>query len=64
MYIKEGNYYGTRFVVSTPIGFMPDPNHCRGFPKRAFISHIKKYYGLIKGIYYGQAQQIAWGYFL
>jgi 2-polyprenyl-3-methyl-5-hydroxy-6-metoxy-1,4-benzoquinol methylase len=35
----------TRFVVSTPIGFMPDPHHVRGFTKKKFRRHIAKRYG-------------------
>ena len=54
---------GTKFVVSTPIGFMADPAHCRGFSKRAFIKHVNKYYGKIRGICYTGCQQIAWGHF-
>lgn len=54
---------GTRFVISTPIGFMPDPNHCRGFTKHEFIAHIEKYYGIIEEIHYNHCQQTACGYF-
>lgn len=52
------------FVVSTPIGFMPDPAHLRGFKKGDFIKHLEKYYGKVKDIHYTDGQQIAFGYFI
>lgn len=54
---------GSCFIVSTPIGFMPDPTHLRGFSKGAFIKHIERHYGTIKDIHYTKIQQIAFGYF-
>ena len=56
-------YSATRWVVSTPIGFMPDPHHLRGFSKAQFIRHLERNYGVIKGISYNDCQQTAWGYF-
>jgi 2-polyprenyl-3-methyl-5-hydroxy-6-metoxy-1,4-benzoquinol methylase len=35
----------TRYVVSTPIGWMPDPHHVRGFTKRQFRKHLARHYG-------------------
>ena len=54
---------GTKYVVSTPIGFMPDPHHCRGFSKKGFIAHLEKYYGTIDSIHYNGIQQTACGWF-
>lgn len=53
---------GTKFIVSTPIGFMPDPNHLRGFSECDLIKHIKKHYGIIDSIYYNNVQQVVCGY--
>jgi 2-polyprenyl-3-methyl-5-hydroxy-6-metoxy-1,4-benzoquinol methylase len=39
-----------RYVVSTPIGWMPDPFHVRGFTPEAFRSHLEKYYGPVTAI--------------
>jgi 2-polyprenyl-3-methyl-5-hydroxy-6-metoxy-1,4-benzoquinol methylase len=54
---------GTKFVVGTPIGFMPDPNHCRGFSKKQFITHLEKHYGIIDSIHYNGIHQTACGWF-
>jgi len=60
---KNLNPSNSCFVISTPIGFMPDPTHLRGFSKNEFIKHIERYYGIIKDIHYTKIQQIAFGYF-
>lgn len=54
---------GTKFVISTPIGFMPDPHHCRSFSECELITHIKKHYGIIDSISYNNVQQTVCGYF-
>jgi len=54
----------TAFIVSTPIGWMPDPYHVRGFSKRNFKRHLKKYYGTPKEIdLYSGYSQVAFGWF-
>lgn len=60
--IKNINY-GSSYVVSTPIGFMADPTHCRGFSREEFALHMEKYYGPIRGLCWTTCQQIAWGNF-
>lgn len=57
----KGKQIGAQFVVSTPIGFMPDPTHCRGFSTPDFYKHISTYYGKIRGVTYTECQQVAWG---
>jgi len=54
---------GTKYVVGTPIGFMRDPHHCRGFSKKEFITHLEKYYGTIDSIHYNGVHQTACGWF-
>ncbi len=50
------------FVVSTPVGFMPDPNHVRGFSKNSFKRHIRRHYGTLEGVDYSSGySQVAWG---
>ena len=53
----------TKWVVSTPIGFMLNPHHCRGFSKVEFIAHLKKHYGAIDSIHYTEIQQTGCGWF-
>lgn len=54
----------TAFLVSTPIGWMPDPYHLRGFSKREFKRHLKKYYGDSIEIDLSSGySQVAFGYF-
>ena len=54
----------TIFIVSTPIGWMADPFHTRGFTKKQFKKHVKKYYGEPLEIDYCSGySQIAYGYF-
>ncbi|HUT30671.1 MAG TPA: glycosyltransferase [Sedimentisphaerales bacterium] len=36
---------GTILIITTPIGFMPDPDHVRGFSTSEFHEHIEQYYG-------------------
>lgn len=43
----------TRYVVSTPIGFLPDPHHVRGFDKKPFRRHLERHYGPVEEIDYG-----------
>ena len=42
----------TRFVISTPIGFLEDPDHVRGFSKTQFIEHVEGLYGPIETLDY------------
>lgn len=54
----------TTYIVSTPIGFMDDPHHVRGFSKKQFINHLKKYYGYPLEVDYSSGySQVAFGYF-
>ncbi|MHA1131890.1 MAG: class I SAM-dependent methyltransferase [Candidatus Helarchaeota archaeon] len=54
----------TVFIISTPIGWMVDPFHVRGFSKKKFRVHLKKYYGPILKIDYSSGySQIAYGIF-
>lgn len=54
----------TSFIVSTPIGWMLDEFHARGFTKISFLKHIEKYYGSPLEISYtsGYSQSV-FGYF-
>jgi 2-polyprenyl-3-methyl-5-hydroxy-6-metoxy-1,4-benzoquinol methylase len=55
---------GARFVISTPVGWMPDPNHVRGFSKRRFVKHLRKYYGNPEAVDFASGySQLAWGSF-
>ncbi|MDR0307493.1 MAG: class I SAM-dependent methyltransferase [Chitinispirillales bacterium] len=51
-----------RFVVSTPLGYMPEGTHIRGFSRSDFIYNLNTFYGKPKNIYYTDIQQIAFGY--
>lgn len=54
----------TVFIVSTPVGWLSDPYHIRGFSEKEFKKHIKRYYGNpIKFDLSSQYSQIAFGYF-
>ncbi|NVM54129.1 MAG: methyltransferase domain-containing protein [Candidatus Helarchaeota archaeon] len=54
----------TIFIVSTPIGWMVDQFHVRGFTKKQFKNHLKKHYGEPLEIDYSSGySQIAYGYF-
>jgi len=54
----------TAFIVSTPIGWMRDPHHTRGFSKSKFSKHLKSYYGDPVEIDYSSGySQAAFGYF-
>jgi len=54
----------TRYVISTPIGWMPDPHHVRFFSKKRFKKHLKLLYGdPIEINYSSEHSQVAWGYF-
>jgi len=37
-----------QWLISTPVGFMPDSDHRRGFGRRAFRNHVRALYGPIK----------------
>ncbi len=37
----------TSFIISTPIGWLSDAYHSRGFSQKEIIKHVKKYYGEI-----------------
>jgi 2-polyprenyl-3-methyl-5-hydroxy-6-metoxy-1,4-benzoquinol methylase len=53
----------TTFVVSTPIGWMADPFHVRGFTQEEFTAHLKKYYGTPLEVNLGSGySQSAFGY--
>lgn len=52
------------WIVSTPIGFMPDPHHVRGFSKKKFIKHLEKHYGPVEDVDYRSGySQVAYGTF-
>ncbi|MDH3251713.1 MAG: glycosyltransferase, partial [Ignavibacteria bacterium] len=38
---------GASFIITTPIGFMPDPDHVRGFSREEFNLHVPQLYGPI-----------------
>lgn len=42
----------TRFVISTPVGFLEDPDHVRGFSKTQFVEHVEGLYGPIETLDY------------
>lgn len=42
----------TRYVISTPVGFLEDPTHVRGFTKTQFIEHVEGLYGPLESIDY------------
>lgn len=55
---------GATFVVSTPIGWMEDPRHVRGFSVRQFEAHLARHYGKVAGIDRSSGySQVAWGEF-
>lgn len=52
-----------RWIVSTPVGFLPDPHHVRGFEKDEFRNHLNRCYGPVSEIDYASGySQVAWGY--
>ena len=54
----------TIFIISTPIGWMDDFFHIRGFSKKRFKRHLRKYYGKPLEISYTSGySQIAYGHF-
>lgn len=60
-YIDENTYY----IISTPIYWMDDPYHVRGFSKSEFKKHLRRYYGKPSTIDYSVGyRQIAVGRFL
>ena len=48
---------GARWVVTTPIGFMPDPDHKRGFSPRLFRLRSELLYGAIEETGHNGIQQ-------
>ena len=40
-YLRDGSTY----LISTPLGYMEDPDHKRGFGKRLFLLHCRLLYG-------------------
>jgi glycosyltransferase involved in cell wall biosynthesis/Flp pilus assembly protein TadD/2-polyprenyl-3-methyl-5-hydroxy-6-metoxy-1,4-benzoquinol methylase len=38
---------GASFIITTPIGFMPDPDHVRGFSQEEFGLHVQRLYGSV-----------------
>jgi 2-polyprenyl-3-methyl-5-hydroxy-6-metoxy-1,4-benzoquinol methylase len=54
----------TIYIVSTPIGWLEDPHHVRGFSKRNLKRHLKRFYGEPIDIdYSAEYSQSAFGYF-
>ncbi len=54
----------TRYVISVPIGWLPDKYHVRGFSKEGLKKHLRKFYGEpIEVDYSSGYSQVAWGYF-
>ena len=62
--IKQHIHPKTSFIISTPIGWLSDPYHTRGFSKQELIKHVQKHYGKPIEIDYasGYSQSI-FGYF-
>ncbi|HAV64935.1 MAG TPA: hypothetical protein DCY13_21510, partial [Verrucomicrobiales bacterium] len=55
---------GTRFIVSTPIGWMNDPHHTRGFTESEFMRHLEHHYGPVRKLDYTAGySQVAVGTF-
>jgi len=53
-----------RYIVSTPVGWMPDAFHVRGFSKRQFRKHLGRAYGDIELVDFGSGySQLAVGKF-
>lgn len=57
--IKPSLKIGANFIVTTPIGFMPDPDHVRGFSLREFTDHLQTHYGAILHLADNGVQQFA-----
>lgn len=54
----------TRYVISVPIGWLPDQYHVRSYSKKGFIRHLRKFYGEPVEVDYSSGySQVAWGYF-
>lgn len=49
----------SKFIITTPIGFMPDPDHVRGFTPEEFVSHLTHNYGIIEKLGDNGIQQFA-----
>jgi 2-polyprenyl-3-methyl-5-hydroxy-6-metoxy-1,4-benzoquinol methylase len=55
---------GSSYIISTPIGWLNDKFHVRGFSQESFIKHLKKYYGVPVNIDYSSGySQVAYGRF-
>jgi 2-polyprenyl-3-methyl-5-hydroxy-6-metoxy-1,4-benzoquinol methylase len=66
MVARLRNHVGpdTRYVVSVPVGFMPDDFHVRGFTPRRLRRHLDRLLGPVEGVHrVGRYSQIAWGHF-
>lgn len=57
--IKASLDIGANFIVTTPIGFMPDPDHVRGFSRTEFTDHLQLHYGSILRLGDNGVQQFA-----
>jgi 2-polyprenyl-3-methyl-5-hydroxy-6-metoxy-1,4-benzoquinol methylase len=54
----------TAYIISTPIGFLDDPYHVRGFSKKQFIKHLRTNYGEPSEVSYASGySQVAFGFF-
>ncbi|MDD2273743.1 MAG: glycosyltransferase [Desulfuromonadaceae bacterium] len=49
----------SKIIITTPIGFMPDPDHVRGFTPEEFVSHLTHNYGIIEKLGDNGIQQFA-----
>jgi 2-polyprenyl-3-methyl-5-hydroxy-6-metoxy-1,4-benzoquinol methylase len=55
---------GARYVVSTPVGWMDDPYHVRGFSPARLRRHLSRYYGPVEGsALVANYSQVAYGRF-
>lgn len=50
--IRRNLKENSKFIISTPIGWLDDPHHVRGFSKAGLMKHVEKYYGNITKIDY------------
>jgi len=62
--LKQNLSGETKYILSTPVGWMDEPFHVRSFDKEQFIRHVEKYYGpLIQVDYTAGYSQTAYGTF-
>lgn len=50
---------GSSFIITTPVGFMPDPDHVRGLSRTEFLKHLEQYYGEVIKVEDNGVQQFA-----